>query len=68
MATTTFNTTAAEDVRISAAFGQFYNVPNATQAQVRQQVIQWITGVVQAYEQNKASASAVAAVVPIAPT
>lgn len=51
MATTTINTTAGEDARLVAAFGDYLHLgQNATQAQIKGALIAWLTGVVQAYE------------------
>jgi hypothetical protein len=51
MATTTINTTGAEDVRIAPAMGDFLHLgQNATQAQVKAAMVAWLTAIVQAYE------------------
>lgn len=75
MANTTITTTAQQDARIAPAFGDFLHltVPgtatprNATGAEVKQALVDFIINVVKAYEHN----TLVAAVVdpsPITPT
>lgn len=67
MATTTINTTAAEDTRISVSFGTFLNLGrNATQAEVKAALVAWLTSVVNAQE-YEAQRRAIA-VTNIAPT
>lgn len=69
MATTTFTTTAGEDARIVAAFGDLMGLGrNATQSEVKANVVAYVTGVVRCYENRQATASAVAGVTSIAPT
>lgn len=67
MATLTITTNAAQDTRISAAFGEPFN-GNATAAQVKADIIEYIKQRVPSYEQRQAAATAVASVTPIAPT
>jgi DNA-binding transcriptional regulator LsrR (DeoR family) len=69
MATTTFITTGAEDARIVVAFGKYLNLPgNATQAQVKAAIREFIVNVVKTYEQQAAVDAAVAGVGTINPT
>lgn len=67
MASTTINTTVGEDARIVIAFGKYLNLGrNATQAEIKAALIQWLTGVVndQEFQAQKAAIS----VTNIAPT
>lgn len=67
MATTTINTTGAEDARVVAAFGTYLRLGrNATQAEVKAAIIQWVTGVVNDQETQAQRAALV--VTNIAPT
>lgn len=51
MATVTITTTTAEDNRLAPAFGAYLNLPgNATAAQVKQALIDFMKGVVHNYE------------------
>ena len=69
MATLTINTTGAQDARIIAAFGKRLNLGrNATAAEVKQQVIQFIINAVQEQEQREAVQTALGGIVPIDPT
>lgn len=69
MATLTINTTAAQDARIIAAFGARLNLGrNATGAEVKAQIINYIINAVQEQELLTAQATAAAGVTPIAPT
>ena len=69
MATTTINTTGAEDARIVAAFGARLGLGrNATGPEVKQQIAQFVISVVQGYEQQVAAAAATAGVTTISPT
>lgn len=69
MATLTINTTGAHDARIIAAFGKRLSLGrDATGAEVKQQVIQFLINAVQEQEQNTAVQAAAAGVTTIAPT
>ena len=69
MATLTINTTTAQDTRIIAAFGARLGLGrNATGAEVKQQIIQFITNAVQEQEQASAVATAAAGVTLVTPT
>ena len=69
MATMTITTTAAQDARIVVAFGHKLGFPrNATAAEVKADVIAYITNVVRQDEQRIAAEAAAAAVTPIEPT
>ena len=75
MATLTITTTALQDSRLIVAFGnrlQTRDASNvrrdATAAEIKADVIRYITSVVLEDEQAQSAKSAVAAVVPIAPT
>ena len=67
MATLTITTTAAQDTRISAAFGEGFN-GNATAAQVKADIVEYIKTRVLSYEQRQAAATALAGITPITPT
>ena len=61
MATTTITTTAAQDQRLSSAFGILLGLTNgggaprgATQTEIKQQVINYLTGVVLQVERQQA--------------
>jgi hypothetical protein len=67
MATTTINTTAAEDSRLVVAFGTFLNLGrNATQAEIKAALVAWLTSVVN--EQEYQAAKKAIAITNIAPT
>lgn len=67
MATTTINTTAGEDARLVVAFGKYLNLGrNATQAEIKNAIVQWLTGVVNDQETQTQRAAIV--VTNIAPT
>lgn len=69
MATLTITTTGAQDARIVVAFGHHLGLPrNATAAEVKADIIAYITNVVRQDEQRIAAAAAAAAVNPIDPT
>lgn len=69
MATTTINTTAAEDARIVVAVGHILNLGrNATAAEVKSFLIAELRNAVLSDEREVASRSAVSGVAPIAPT
>lgn len=58
MSTLTITTTGAQDARIVVAFGARLGLGgNATAAQVKAEVINFIRGVVQNYEQQQNNAS-----------
>ena len=66
MASFTLTTTPAQDARIVAAFGRRLGLPgDATGAQVKQQIIQFLKNAVQEQEQAVATESARAAVTEI---
>jgi hypothetical protein len=67
MATLTITTTAAQDTRISAAFGENFN-GNATGAQVKADIIEYIKQRGLSYELRQAAATAQAGVTVITPT
>lgn len=68
MATLTINTTAGDAQRVAAAFGARLNLGrDATGAEVKQQVIQFIVNAVQEQEQRAAVASALSGITPIDP-
>lgn len=68
MGTLTINTTGAQDARIVDAFGKRLNLGrNATGAEVKQQVIQFIVNAVQEHEQRTAVQTALAGITPIDP-
>ena len=61
MATTTINTTTTQDQRLSSAFGILMGLTNgvgaprgATQAEIKQEVINYLTGVVLQVERQQA--------------
>jgi hypothetical protein len=67
MATTTINTTGAEDSRLVVAFGTFLNLGrNATQAEIKAALVAWLTSVVNDQEYQAAKKAIV--VTNIAPT
>lgn len=69
MATLTITTTGAQDARIVVAFGHKLGFPrNATAAEVKADVIEYIKGVVLADERRIAAEAAALAVNPIEPT
>ncbi len=69
MATISITTTAAQDARISTAFGSYLRLGrNATGAEVKGALITLVKQVVQDYENNEATATAVAGVTTITPT
>ncbi len=69
MATLTITTTGAQDARIVDAFGKRLNLGrNATAAEVKQQVIQFVINAVQEQEQRTAVADALSGITPIDPT
>ena len=69
MATLTITTTAPQDARIVAAFGKRLNLGrDATLAEVKQQVIAFITNAVQEQETGTAVAAALAGVTTVVPT
>lgn len=69
MATITITTSAAQDARIVDAFGKRLNLGrNATAAEVKQQIVQFLINAVQEQEQKTAMQSALAGVTPITPT
>lgn len=60
MATLTITTTAPQDARIVAAFGTYLGLGrNATAAEVKQEVINYLTLLVRAQEENAAVNSAI---------
>jgi hypothetical protein len=74
MAVQTITTTASEDTRLGAAFGDLLQVRNgsglprsATAAEIKAAQIAWATAIVVAYEDKVAKAALVPAS-PIAPT
>ena len=68
MATLTITTTGAQDARIIAAFGSRLGLGrNATGAEVKAAVIQYVRECVQGYEQNAAMIAARDAVTVIDP-
>lgn len=69
MATLTITTTAAQDARIVAAFGKQLGLGrDATLAEVKAAIIQYVTNAVQAQEQITAAATALAGVTLVVPT
>jgi hypothetical protein len=69
MATLTINTTAGEDARLAPAFGALLGLAgNANAAQIKANVVAYITNVVHVYENQQATATVVAGVTTIAPT
>jgi hypothetical protein len=69
MATLTITTTAPQDARIVAAFGAKLGLAgDASAAQVKADVIAYITGVVRSYEVESAYRTAISGNTPIAPT
>lgn len=69
MATLTITTTGAQDARIVAAFGKYLNLSgDASAAQVKAAVIEFIVDTVKLYERKVAADSAANAVTPITPT
>ena len=69
MGSLTINTNGAQDARIIAAFGTRLNLGrNATGAEVKQQIIQFLINAVQEQEQRTAVQAAVDGVTPIVPT
>lgn len=69
MATLTITTTAGDAARVAAAFGARLSLGrDATAAEIKQQTVQFLRGVVQEYEKNIAAQAAVAAVTLIDPT
>lgn len=69
MATLTITTTGAQDTRIATAFGHYLGLPgNATAAQVKADVVAYITNVVLNDEKRVAAAAAADAINPISPT
>lgn len=69
MATTTINTTGAEDARLVVAFGKYLNLGrSATQGEIVADLRRYMTQVVRESEAGTAIAAAVAGVTNIAPT
>ena len=69
MATFTLTTPGAQDARIVAAFGKRLGLGrDATGAEVKQQIIQFLINAVQEQEAAAAAQSAVAGVSPVTPT
>lgn len=75
MATLTITTTASQDSRIASAFGRYMNLKdannqprNATGAEVKQAVIDWLKMTVRETEQAVAREAANASVTDITPT
>lgn len=74
MAAQTITTTAGEDSRLAAAFGDFLQVRNAsgqqrnaTAAEIKAAQVAWVTQIVLAYE-DKVARAALTPATPIAPT
>lgn len=74
MAVQTITTTAGEDTRLAAAFGDYLGLRNggglprnATAAEIKGAQIAWATGIVIAYE-DKVAKAALTPATPIAPT
>jgi hypothetical protein len=66
---TTITTTGPEDQLLGWAYGRGLNLGrNANQAEVKQQVIQYLRNYVQEQQNAAAIEAALATVVPIAPT
>lgn len=64
MATLTISTTAGQDTRIVAAFGAKLGLPgNASAAQVKADIVNYIKSVVHGYETQQAAITAANAVV-----
>lgn len=72
MATLTITTTAAQDARLVVAFGAHLGLGrNATAAEIKADIVQYLVRVVKANEEKAAVAAAVAAIslpAPIDPT
>lgn len=68
-AVTTINTTAPEDARIVVAFGDYLHLGrNATQAEIKGAVADFVKGVVYNYETVQASKTAIQGTTQINPT
>jgi hypothetical protein len=66
MGTLAITTTGAQDTRIVAAFGSKLGLPgNATGAQVKADVVNYIKSVVHGYETQQAAIAAADAVTPM---
>lgn len=67
MATTTINTTGAEDARLVVAFGTYLRLGrNATQGEIVAELRRFLTRIV--LDQERATAEAALVITPIAPT
>ena len=66
MATLTINTTAPQDARIVEAFGSKLGLPgNASGAEVKADIVQYIKSVVHGYETQQAAVAAADGVTPM---
>lgn len=66
MATITINTQASHDTRIATAFGAKLGLPgNASAAQIKADVVQYIRNTVLAYEKEQARIAALGGVTPV---
>jgi len=75
MATLTINTTAEHATRVAAAFGRLRGLRNpdstfrdATTAEVKQEVINFLTATVLSEERGEAAETAAATIIEIEPT